>query len=720
MTLTLDVRRMFRSTTVSKAPASAGTLHFKEGENLKARHILGLDSTSLNASGRDDSVSSTATSKQRGVTFSDATTAVVSTGSTADETDEGYASGLKRKGSSLLLKTNRKTNLQSNSLRPQVSDSSLRSFYDKSRIPLSVSQQTSDSSSRDFALRRGAPSIISNSSQEKEHIKQLRLLSKNHKSPGDRRKQLANESAPSRASSLKSTASSIFEHNSNAEGSQVSKPSTARISITRMPVPEGLILPSPISHSVEQEHPYAMVKTTVDPTQARINVRRPKVGTRNWFDNIDSDSSEGEDNCLEPRLETDFAVGMGDAYENGHTRHVPSRTSSTALESPRAKHTKKQDQRLSSQQDAKELLKMAEKYELVDSHRRRKHNPFEAADLTHQSLLWLSSSEDSDTESEQQHLRTPKTKIRDSLVNGSWDESETVYGKAVVGAKSPEVVVKDIRTHGINANIPKRKGSKLKLQTYLEDESTTTLTHHDLLTSFPETPVDDVSRAPSLRDSMLSESESMTSTKVMTVTRQEETLIAAMRKKKIALKKARAVNDRNDALRVLEQNAGSVVDPPRSMLQKLQPQASKRQSVATSKRLSAVRNASRQDSVTTIQTDSMAGQSVRSSIATYLSEGSEDLQLPYSSIYGLPMGSSVIRPSLSPNRRREPRDTFLSEMTVDSTITASSGGERPGSTRDSHVVLLDAIDRQMLVREDIPSQLFLEPPYVGWSIQAAH
>ncbi|ERF74171.1 hypothetical protein EPUS_03361 [Endocarpon pusillum Z07020] len=45
-------------------------------------------------------------------------------------------------------------------LKKEQSSSTLRSHYDRKKLPLAVSQQTSDSSARDFALRKGCPPVI--------------------------------------------------------------------------------------------------------------------------------------------------------------------------------------------------------------------------------------------------------------------------------------------------------------------------------------------------------------------------------------------------------------------------------------------------------------------------------------------------------------------------------------------------------------------------------
>ncbi|PBP27945.1 hypothetical protein BUE80_DR001201 [Diplocarpon rosae] len=52
------------------------------------------------------------------------------------------------------------TSDRSGRLRNEDSSSTLKSYYDRQKIPLSISQQTSASSARDMALRKGCPSII--------------------------------------------------------------------------------------------------------------------------------------------------------------------------------------------------------------------------------------------------------------------------------------------------------------------------------------------------------------------------------------------------------------------------------------------------------------------------------------------------------------------------------------------------------------------------------
>jgi hypothetical protein len=52
------------------------------------------------------------------------------------------------------------TDTSSRRMRHEASDSTLKSYYDRQKSPLAVSQQTSESSARDLALRKGLPPIV--------------------------------------------------------------------------------------------------------------------------------------------------------------------------------------------------------------------------------------------------------------------------------------------------------------------------------------------------------------------------------------------------------------------------------------------------------------------------------------------------------------------------------------------------------------------------------
>lgn len=707
---------------------------YGETNDFKARHILGLDFAQLRPT-RRNSVSTTSTNKLRSVTFSDATTAAV-TAADLSNYEKETASTLSRKSSSQYLKRNKKSELQTDAVKPKASSTSLRSFYDKSRAPLAVSQQTSESSSRDFALRKGAPVVITSSTQETEHSRQLRLISMSHRSSS----QLGDISELSEVSSIKfsdspsrTTVPSIIGTASDAAESILSQPSTSRFSVLRSPAPGDT---KPLNRSKRSSmllYPFPVTKPVVDPARAKINIRRPKAGTKNWFDSLDTDSSEDESTPREPQLAESTALGMTSALPKRQIDRIPPRNSSYRPDTSRLQvpgitvtnhHT--------TQQPPFEAHRITHKNSRDSVTRKRKIIAFENVDLTEQSVLYLDSSDDEDEHDTDPVSSTTSNResFRSSVMSGPWDNTRVDTSRArPVSIADSEKILQKLQTEHRAKPSPLRSAGKRTI-TYLEDCSTDTITQEDdLLTSFPQTPTDTHSLGTSLRDSVLSEEDdASTSTKIMTVTRQEENLIAAMRLKKTAMRRALSTVHRQGALNTLErQNTSSSArstghgrtgsssgkDKPNSP-------TSQRRAASHTTSLSP-RHSQRTDSVTTFQTESINQQSVRSSVATYLSESSEDLQLPYSisTVNGLPMSSTRLsRPSSiqSEETPRKNRDTFLSEATT-STRTASIS-ERSPSVRESRVMESDPVNRQML-REDIPSQLFMERPFIGWEAQAS-
>lgn len=699
------MKRVLSKNSNPKANNEPRQYTYADTDDSKARHILGLDITHLRPS-RRNSLSSSSTNKLRSVTFSNATTAAVTvTDSSQSEIEAPSSSG--HKDFAPLLRRKKKGDIQIATLKPKLSSSSLRSFYDKSRTPLIVSQQTSDSSSRDFALRKGAPLVVSTSTQETEHSRQIRLMSGSVKnSPRDRSK-LAPSTTRLSNDSSRSLVLSLVETTSDTAESFSSQPSASRISILRSMTPR---TSEPLPTPNKVDHPFPHVKPVVDPARAKINVRRPKVGTTNWFDNLDTDSSDDEGTQKEPQLADNIALEIPSASHTGqnfHTDRCNTHIHSNYAESDTSKLSRHKPSQ------------------------RQKTSAFENVDLTKQSILHLESSDDEEEIEASQNAT--EANIRgdgaSSVMSGPWDNTQIeVSHTRPISTKDSEKVLQQLQQERlVRPPVPKRSNNRPI--TYLDDCSTETVTQQDdLLTSFPRTPTDNPSRGSSLRDYILSEDEASFSTKLMTVTRQEESLIAAMRLKKIAMKKAQAAALRQGTLTTLERNdassPGHFTRPRRTdSLSNMSKPYSPVKQPRIRPPVPSIQHSQRTDSVTTFQTDSIRQPSVRSSIATYLSEGSEDLQLSYSTIDGLPIGSSRLNQSLSaqPDRRNGNRDTVLSGMST--STYAPSTSEWSPSVRDSHVVELDPLDHQIL-REEIPSQLFMERPFIGWearaSMQKAH
>lgn len=149
----------------------------------KAQRILGTDNElNIDSPTRSDGHSwgypSSSRSSGMSISISESTQSTRSTieteslsGSNADrwEHESGVfprAHRLKGKASSTLLGQHHgedartDTSSLSRRMRHEGSDSTLKSYYDRQKSPLSISQQTSASSARDLALRKGFPPVI--------------------------------------------------------------------------------------------------------------------------------------------------------------------------------------------------------------------------------------------------------------------------------------------------------------------------------------------------------------------------------------------------------------------------------------------------------------------------------------------------------------------------------------------------------------------------------
>lgn len=711
MNLTLDLKQALYKNKNAKVMDEHGPYSYAETNVSKAKHILGLDTT-YGQPGQNRSTSSTSTNRIRSVTFSDATTARA-TSPESCSCDKDVFPALSRKSSSPFSRKIKKSDTHTVTLNPKLSESSLRSCYDKNLTPLSVSQQTSESSSRDFALRKGTPSVINVSSQGTEHSRQVRLIAKLQK-PDDRRKHISSVPKLSNSSS-RSIPLSNPETNSDTAESRTPQQSASRISIVRNVAQEEMAASSSGKTRSGPDHPFPMVKTVVDPARAKVNVRRPKAGTKNWFDSLESDSSDDEGAPREIQLPDDFALEVANALQSGKVIRVPPRGSSQISASLRDLVPA---QKKCGGQHRTDLARF--EISSCAPSRKRKVSMFENVDLTKQSVLCLESSDDEDND--QTIVESSENGIgREAgcaVMNSPWDDAQIELGSTHSGSTGDSERILQQLESGSHQRPPiPRRASGRKI-TYLDDCSTETVTQHDnLITSFPPTPTDIHSRTTSWRGSILSENESVKSTKLMTVTRQEESLIAAMRLKKAAMKRAQVTAHRQGALNILEREnmqgqVPSLESRPYGHHDSIASRTPFRRPDHRSSELGQ-----RTDSVTTFQTDSIRRQSARSSIATYLSEGSEDLQLPYSPIHGLPIGSSRVEreESVQSGKSHRGREMSLSDGSTTPGYNAPPGEWSP-NVRDSHVVELDPLSRQVL-RGEIPSQLFLERPFLGWEVQ---
>ena len=233
-----------------------------------------------------------------------------------------FVHGLSRHGSSPLLGlvgenqttvTAEVDYFTSNGNQPRETESSskLRSHYDKSKTPLLVSQQTSESSVRDMALRKGSPPILSSVRSNSVAVEP----SDNFKPGNIHSRNFPKESGQSNESK-------------NRLGDQVAIPPRRRPSVMDRPTlypdapqlfhavspPPALInstLPRPIQSGNPQfvltgksrwwnkrktkNQAFEDVRASIpqilsdDQSPLKVNIKKPKAGARNWFDSIETD-----------------------------------------------------------------------------------------------------------------------------------------------------------------------------------------------------------------------------------------------------------------------------------------------------------------------------------------------------------------------------------------------------------------------------------------------
>lgn len=460
---------------------------------------------------------------------------------------------LHSKPSSVLLgeenveKTRLGTSSQSKTLRGQESSSTLRSFYDPQKLPLIVSQQTSDSSSRDFALRKDYPIIVTPESQRKHFFERSKSRPKSNETR--RRKERADLSA-------------IFP-----------KPGSGNRSETRR---------------------------TENPPYYKMHIKRPKAGTKHWFDSYDDEISDEEDTTtanFEPEMQPEFAEGLGDAFinlssDNSPTYEQPRRQITPPRSMPRTSEMSKSSRivgKAAQLQTRRTLLqpihgqrapsiptpRATPKFALI--------NPMHTANLKEQSVLFLSSDdEDDDAPALPTAVASrPGTRmtggLRESLAGSVLDDTDMEIGEAktvrpqtaIVMHKVPQVdVPKPYSNPGRSARmrvvVPDRRSSRMgaffaeQSPPMHEDEKSRSIvsssshgitgilsgaSHTNPAQSSKTPPPIEKSDAISTvgtwdeADSAAPTLQRRISTRLMPVTRQEQALLAAMRSKKATMRR---------------------------------------------------------------------------------------------------------------------------------------------------------------------------------------
>ncbi|KIW14780.1 hypothetical protein PV08_07565 [Exophiala spinifera] len=708
----------------------------------KAQNILGISEAALNTA-RNESVSSSNTVKVPTLSFSDAATEFGSS-TAATEKPDGTPE-LKLKASSVLLhedfciSSGKAASVHSKRPKPHPSSSTLNSHYEAQKMPLAISQQTSESSRRDGALRKGSPIVMKSNTPEKEPSRQLRLFrSTKHQDKSGSKKftKLKSESPVSPPRSLLSSQRSVASagHPREPISTQSSKGSVSH---------RGSYYPHELGPrhtpnfsmiNAKRPKPYLTHSdAAVEISQVKINIRRPKVGAKHWFDGLEGDSSEDE-SVHEPEFQPSFVDGMESAFEDGRIGLVskdPAKTSTFISNASDGRAILESDPSTSSSSRymlpdsaipprTSTLNAKSSKSTLCQELSRSRHSQhvsgtksisktLASSDLHTTSILDLSSSDDEEGRVELGHGRLPQ--LRDSIALESLMESDIVVetAKAIETNQNASIqATPSLRRLARNASkrnartSTKASSRPLNIrQSYSNTGSfQRPVEEQDLLTSFPATPTD--SRRTSFQGSCLSDNASIESRRMVSVTKQEESLLAAIRlRSTISQHAKRSTDPRLRLLRDLEKISRHQQVPAGLISHEIS-----RINASGQEALNHSDGNSDQASCTTFQTGRSADPSIRFSMASFQTETSlgHDSEM---SFLPSPNFAPVVNGAKHPNRA-----SFFSTSTNDSQDTASFRREH------NHKAALKKLS-SIPSRDDIPSQEFIDWPYHGWEARSS-
>ena len=400
----------------------------KDRREGKLHDVLGATEADINTA-RNQSVTSAATTKLQSNSLSDATTEAGH--SPHDKVPQ--IPELHLKASSVLLHDefdqgpDTASSTRSVRLRNYDSSSTLHSHYDARKAPLAVSQQTSESSRRDLALRKGKPAMVKSTSSEQDSHRQLKFFqSSKSRSNADSKK--LSKTRPQTGYTLPPESltppdwRSLVDQPSTPKTTRTSK-STKSTRSTRSMIdaskmhkgvrfhqPPPVPLPPPDSLAVDIKTKSSLLEP-MDPACVKVNIRKPKVGAKHWFDGHVGDSSEDE-SIDEPEFQQNFVIGIQSAFQNDQikanssdastitTRQLSSTISTDSGSTPRsrifpARQLVREDPPRIAVLSAKASKSNLSSVSQTQSQKSRL-DPLADKDLNQSSVLNLSSSDDED------------------------------------------------------------------------------------------------------------------------------------------------------------------------------------------------------------------------------------------------------------------------------------------------------------------------------------
>jgi hypothetical protein len=469
------------------------------------------------------------------------------------------------------------TSLATGQLRPQESFSTLKSYYDPTKLPPAISQQTSDSAIRDMALRKGkqpvirtipntyayapAPNTLGESNLEeveptepvngkrrparldfswrlpRPNFSSLQLLSPaKYVEPPTQLSATSEHPPPNYASSVlsKTSASSIAQ--SSRSGNKLSKMRSADVK-------------SPSKRSAHEHH---AAQNRDEVGVFKSNVRRPPRGIKNWFDGLLEEEDEddlGEGITALPPVAAPARgrdLEVHSKIDQPHTRHTAKSFEPQQLP-PSPRHP------LSSHpvQKSKEKPTSSTNRHSMKSHKSGNTSRSRSSKLASSNLRESSVISSSDDETGPDESETHFPRVRDSIALSELGET-ILIGKAQAFEVKPRSKVLGDHTSDrrpslsssiLSSVTTSSKPSSIGSGAYLAVPPSFQVNktrHTRQPSSIPED--EDENRRSSSSATPRSNSQSATafqneSHKLMAVTEEEEALLEMMRRKRAAMAK---------------------------------------------------------------------------------------------------------------------------------------------------------------------------------------
>jgi hypothetical protein len=580
-----------RKTKATPARSAPPTPIETSGQSLVREQATQSRSGTYTSARIQDQHSYASTSKDpslRSISASDMATESGTLVATADGEAGRLLVGIHQKASSQLLgnqhyesspDSESRADTTTQSLRGYKSSSTLRSYYDPQKIPLSISQQTSNSSARDFALRKGCPPVVS----PEKYTSQL-----------PRGQKTLDVSTPksTKTGLIRLDLSMLFPKPSSRHDHLIQSQIGGRPSDA---VSGPLVMPPavPFGPSASQKHrlnlanarkalpllrkPHEPAFSLESQETLRMRPRTPRDGIKDWVDNFEDDDVEEVDQYedVEPRTPTrrDMQApskmmpakpeaSYHKAYDTSlQDKRLDPNTgkSRSHLEIPSAAERRKASPAQDERRLALHHSEFRSKHQGTNrgrsrtTHlRKKRNNPFDRIDVNKDSVLCLSSSDDESEadDSPQSDIGSTIPGIRDSLIIESSDSSDVEIGTAhAIKTNRPKLERDSLREESRSrasrvskyslktVNIPERHSSRIF--SYVSDQSRSLPNTQESSVPVPPLPAAASELIGNYRQSSTSTSQKRNSvTRLMTVTPQEQWLLEAIRSKQASARQS--------------------------------------------------------------------------------------------------------------------------------------------------------------------------------------